>query len=189
MQPVRPVNWNKLWIAAQAKRLLQNFPERNEQETVLWRLLQMHAVNKLTRLHNDNTPHVCWQRTSLSYFSDCESHCPDQVLLCFCVLTSCLLLFLPSPADHAACHPGADASQTHPRGRRGHSVLQVQTVLQRHAGTVHIHRSVQRSQHAARSKTQVSFLTFVFINVLSVCVCVWIVPMSCSSRWGQTVSS
>lgn len=68
MQPVRPVNWNKLWIAAQAKRLPQNFPERNEQETVLWRLLQMHAVNKLTRLHNDNTPHVCWQRNLSELF-------------------------------------------------------------------------------------------------------------------------
>lgn len=60
----------------------------------------------------------------------CQVLCPDQVVL----------LPTDSPADHAARHPGPDAAQAHPRGRRGHFVLQVQAVLQRHTREVHIHR-------------------------------------------------
>ena len=38
-------------------------------------------------------------------------------------------------------------------------------------------------------KTHDSLLIFVSMNVCFLCMCVWIAPMSCSSRWGQTVSS
>lgn len=46
-----------------------------------------------------------------------------------------------SIAHHPSCHSGANASQTHPRGGGSHAVLQIQTVLQRHTWTLHLHRS------------------------------------------------
>lgn len=41
--------------------------------------------------------------------------------------------------DNASCYPSADSPQTHPRGRGGHPVLQVQAILQRSARTIRLH--------------------------------------------------
>lgn len=74
----------------------------------------------------------------------CVESTRTSLFFCFLIVqfNYLFLCFLPRAADHAARHPGADASQTHSRGRRGHPVLQVQTVLQRNTGEVHIHRWV-----------------------------------------------
>lgn len=53
------------------------------------------------------------------------------------VLTVCARCSLT--VDNAPCYPSADSPQTHPRGRRGHPVLQVQAVLQRSAWAIRLH--------------------------------------------------
>lgn len=76
----------------------------------------------------------------------------EWIILCF-IWTVCFLT-----VNHSSCNPGSDSSKTHSRGGRSHTVLQIQTVLQRSSRKIHLHRYVERH-------TLVFFYTFYISNL------------------------
>lgn len=96
-------------------------------EDYFLQLIYKNGVNTIMQLTQIKTLYNCGQTvisTDAGFDSGTNSACMVLVHEALCP-DRVVLLPTDSPADHAARHPGPDATQAHPRGRRGHFVLQV----------------------------------------------------------------